>query len=539
MLDIVGGDPRGVRRGLPDLLPHLGRRGRRGRLRRRGDHAGRSLAAGRRRRLHQRLGRQLVRAAPDDPADVGRARRPGAVGVRDPQGRLTIPVIAAGRLRRRRARRDASCAEGARRPDRHRPRADRRRRLAAARSQEGAARRDPAVHRLQRVRRPRRPRARRRAAPSTPRSAATAPGLIEPADTPRRVMVVGSGPSGMEAARIARLRGHEVSIWERDPVLGRQARRRLARAEQDHGADLRRLPGAHARRARRRRSTPTSKSRRTTVAARGARRGDRRHRRGPARAADPGARRPGRCVDAQEHPARAPEPIEPGERVVVIGGSATGCETAEFLMGTAGDDHDRRDAPDIVGRGIELITRQRLVKDLQARRRAASSRLARRPRVEPGAVYYESTADGEAHVLEVDRVALAIGWRRAATCSAHGAQRPRGARHRRRRSRRPTSWPRSTSARTRGWRSARAGAPGGWARCRRLGGAGAPLNRRRLRRDASHRATTWPSPPPPARAQEGRKSWRVSGGGLKRSAQQHLASSQPAWPSRGSCGGGR
>ena len=43
---------------------------------------------------------------------------------------------------------------------------------------------------------------------------------LEPAATPRRVMVVGSGPAGMEAARIARLRGHEVSIWERDEELG-------------------------------------------------------------------------------------------------------------------------------------------------------------------------------------------------------------------------------------------------------------------------------------------------------------------------------
>ena len=43
---------------------------------------------------------------------------------------------------------------------------------------------------------------------------------LEPASAPRRVMVVGSGPAGMEAARIARLRGHDVSIWERDPQLG-------------------------------------------------------------------------------------------------------------------------------------------------------------------------------------------------------------------------------------------------------------------------------------------------------------------------------
>ncbi len=41
-----------------------------------------------------------------------------------------------------------------------------------------------------------------------------------PAATPRRVMVVGGGPAGMEAARVAALRGHEVTLYERDDHLG-------------------------------------------------------------------------------------------------------------------------------------------------------------------------------------------------------------------------------------------------------------------------------------------------------------------------------
>lgn len=38
--------------------------------------------------------------------------------------------------------------------------------------------------------------------------------LIEKAGTPRRVAVVGGGPAGMEAARLAALRGHEVTLYE-------------------------------------------------------------------------------------------------------------------------------------------------------------------------------------------------------------------------------------------------------------------------------------------------------------------------------------
>ena len=43
---------------------------------------------------------------------------------------------------------------------------------------------------------------------------------IEPAATPRHVLVVGGGPGGMEAARVAALRGHRVTLAERSDRLG-------------------------------------------------------------------------------------------------------------------------------------------------------------------------------------------------------------------------------------------------------------------------------------------------------------------------------
>ncbi|MBI5969215.1 MAG: FAD-dependent oxidoreductase [Deltaproteobacteria bacterium] len=39
---------------------------------------------------------------------------------------------------------------------------------------------------------------------------------------PKRVMVIGGGPGGMEAARVARLRGHRVTLYEEDSRLGGQ-----------------------------------------------------------------------------------------------------------------------------------------------------------------------------------------------------------------------------------------------------------------------------------------------------------------------------
>lgn len=43
---------------------------------------------------------------------------------------------------------------------------------------------------------------------------------LPPAETPRRILVVGGGPAGMEAARVAALRGHRVVLAEAAPRLG-------------------------------------------------------------------------------------------------------------------------------------------------------------------------------------------------------------------------------------------------------------------------------------------------------------------------------
>ena len=45
---------------------------------------------------------------------------------------------------------------------------------------------------------------------------------IEPSLRTKKVLIVGGGPAGMEAARIAALIGHDVTLWEKDTKLGGQ-----------------------------------------------------------------------------------------------------------------------------------------------------------------------------------------------------------------------------------------------------------------------------------------------------------------------------
>jgi len=58
--------------------------------------------------------------------------------------------------------------------------------------------------------------------PAVGREALPGWGELQPAATRKHVIVVGGGPAGLEAARVAAERGHQVSLYEKGPELGGQ-----------------------------------------------------------------------------------------------------------------------------------------------------------------------------------------------------------------------------------------------------------------------------------------------------------------------------
>jgi pyruvate/2-oxoglutarate dehydrogenase complex dihydrolipoamide dehydrogenase (E3) component len=101
-------------------------------------------------------------------------------------------------------------------------------------------------------------------------------------------------------------------------------------------------------------------------------------------------------------------PFGAGDHVAIVGGSATGCETAELLL-ESGVAVTILEMQGSIGHGIEQITRRRIVKELK---KGGVQVLTRSTvtGIEPGRVLYESE-DGTAHELPATCVALAVGWR--------------------------------------------------------------------------------------------------------------------------------
>ena len=228
---------------------------------------------------------------------------------------------------------------------------------------------------------------------------------VVPAERPRRVMIVGSGPAGMETARIARIRGHEVSIWERGTRLGGKlevaglapSKREVLRFRDFQVQTLNELEvdvhlGVDVTP-----ETVASEGPDVVVLAIGAE---------PLVPPLPGIS--GANVFDAQALLTGEVPVRSDQRVAIVGGSATGCEAAELLVEIAAEVAILEMRP-AIGQGIEPITRRHLIRHLKDRGVRVLTR-AKVIMIEPECVLYE-TADGSIVEVAVDLVALALGWR--------------------------------------------------------------------------------------------------------------------------------
>jgi len=150
--------------------------------------------------------------------------------------------------------------------------------------------------------------------------------LSQPAPRAKKVMVVGAGPAGLEAALIAALRGHRVTLYEREAELGGQVR---VAAVPPYKAELRDLVDHLVGQVRKVGVTVKTEKEVTLgtveaaspdviiVATGGV----------PVRPEIPGADRDNVVLARDVLTGKA----RTGQRVVIVGGGLVGCETAEFL----------------------------------------------------------------------------------------------------------------------------------------------------------------------------------------------------------------
>jgi 2,4-dienoyl-CoA reductase-like NADH-dependent reductase (Old Yellow Enzyme family)/thioredoxin reductase len=224
---------------------------------------------------------------------------------------------------------------------------------------------------------------------------------IVQASKPGKVLVIGGGPAGMEAARVAALRGHEVTLWEKEPRLGGQLIQAAIAPHKDRIAPLTKYLQAQMKRL----GVEVELSKEATVAmieefkpgvvilANGVRplvpeipRIDRAH-----------VVQAGDVLEGK---------VEVGDRVVVIGGELVGCETAEFLA-------DRKKKVTVMRRGPEMALavgaslRNFFLNRLSEKGITLLTGI-KYNEIIPGGIVV-TTREGEKRTIEADTIVLAAG----------------------------------------------------------------------------------------------------------------------------------
>jgi 2,4-dienoyl-CoA reductase-like NADH-dependent reductase (Old Yellow Enzyme family)/thioredoxin reductase len=217
----------------------------------------------------------------------------------------------------------------------------------------------------------------------------------------KRVLVVGGGPAGMEAARVARLRGHAVMLYEKGRRLGGQLLLARVPPHKD-GIDvlINYLAGQVTKLGVNvelgKEVTPQLVEELkpdAVILATGAR---------PLIPEIPGIDRENVVLAEEALAGNA----RVGDRVVVIGGGLVGCETAEFLVAKAKVVTIVEMLPELA-KGVGMDTRRLLLERLAAKGVSMLTGVRCKRVTDRGLTII--TGEGKTHTLPVDTIVLAAG----------------------------------------------------------------------------------------------------------------------------------
>ncbi|RRK31867.1 FAD-dependent oxidoreductase [Schaedlerella arabinosiphila] len=231
--------------------------------------------------------------------------------------------------------------------------------------------------------------------------------VLRPCVQPKKVVVVGGGAAGMEAARTAAMRGHKVFLYEKNGSLGgnlipggsHSFKKEVRELNAWYQNELKALPvEIHTG------ETVTSEQLRNMdadviILATGS---------VPVMPNVPGMddKKVLGCMEAFAHPEKV------GQKVMVIGGGLVGCEMALDYAQDGKEVMVAEALPKILSAGIlSPIPNGQMIPDLFEHHHVTVLEKHRLSAVEDGKVILES--DGQKKVLDADTVVIAVGFRPA------------------------------------------------------------------------------------------------------------------------------